>query len=76
MLGRFQSWLQGMRPEFVDSLFPSKSAGREMTNVQSFGIVKLVVDMSMQGMQQLGYDAPSPPTASLHVTDAFATATS
>jgi len=55
LLGRFQSWLQGMRPEFIDALFPSKSQGRDVTRVQSFGTVKLVLDVTLQGMEQLGY---------------------
>ena len=48
LMGRFQSWFQGMRPEFIDSLFPSKSQGRDVTRVQSFGVVKLVLDVSLQ----------------------------
>ena len=32
--------LQGMRPEFIDSLFPSESQGRDVTRVKSFGVVK------------------------------------
>ena len=69
-----------MRPEFIDSLFPSKSQGRDVTRVQSFGVVKasaarpdtraqrrnshapapaaqLVLDVSLQGMEQLGYSS-------------------
>ena len=48
LMGRFQSWFNGMRPEFIDSLFPSKSLGRDVTRVQSFGVVKLVLDVSLQ----------------------------
>mmetsp|Transcript_53740 Transcript_53740/g.117256 ORF Transcript_53740/g.117256 Transcript_53740/m.117256 type:complete len:207 (+) Transcript_53740:201-821(+) len=60
ILGRFQSWLNGMRPEFIDSMFPSKGEGRDVTSVQSFGSVKIVVDMTMQGMEKLGYTVPQP----------------
>jgi len=55
---RFQSWVNGMRPEFIDSLFPSKGEGRDVTRVQSFGCVKVVVDVTLQGMEELGYSVP------------------
>lgn len=55
---RFRSWMSGMRPEFVDSLFPSKGEGRDVTRVQSFGAVKLQLDVTTQGMEALGYQVP------------------
>jgi len=55
---RFQSWVNGMRPEFIDSLFPSKGEGRDVTRVQSFGVVKLALDVTVQGMDALGYKMP------------------
>ena len=63
LMGRFQSWLNGMRPEFIDSLFPSKAQGRDVTRVQSFGTVKLVLDVTLQGMETLGYATVSQQTA-------------
>jgi B9 domain-containing protein 1 len=63
LMGRFQSWLNGMRPEFIDSLFPSKAQGRDVTRVQSFGTVKLVLDVTVQGMEQLGYATVSQQSA-------------
>ena len=69
LLGRFQSWLQGMRPEFIDSMFPSNGEGRDVTRVQSFGTVKVVVDITLQGMEQLGYSVPAPTTAPLRLAD-------
>ena len=52
---RLNSWLLGARPEFRDSQFPSKGEGRDVTRVQSFGCVKVVVDVTLQGMEELGY---------------------
>jgi len=60
LLGRFQSWLMGKRPEFRDTHFPSKGEGRDVTRVQSFGCVKIVVDVTLQGMEELGYAVPPP----------------
>tara|TARA_B100000768_G_C11168773_1_gene327741 strand:+ start:91 stop:705 length:615 start_codon:yes stop_codon:yes gene_type:complete len=62
LIGRLQSWLSGMRPEFIDSLFPSKSQGRDVTRVQSFGTVKLVLDVTLQGLETLGYATVSQQT--------------
>ena len=45
----------GARPEFRDSQFPSKGEGRDVTRVQSFGCVKVTVDVTLQGMEELGY---------------------
>ena len=50
-----------MRPEFIDSMFPSKGEGRDVTRVQSFGTVKVVVDITLQGMEQMGYNVPPTP---------------
>jgi len=58
LLGRLQSWLLGQRPEFRDSQFPSKGEGRDVTRVQSFGCVKVVADVTLQGMEELGYSVP------------------
>ena len=60
LFGRFQSWLMGKRPEFRDTHFPSKGEGRDVTRVQSFGCVKVVCDVTLQGMEDLGYAVPPP----------------
>jgi B9 domain-containing protein 1 len=60
LLQRLQSWLMGARPEFRDSQFPSKGEGRDVTRVQSFGCVKVVVDVTLQGMEELGYSVAPP----------------
>lgn len=69
---RLQSWLYGARPEFIDSLFPAKSEGREVTRVSSFGQVKLVVDVTIQGMAELGYTVSSSHRSSVQLVDPFA----
>ena len=56
---RLNSWIFGQRPEFRDSQFASKGEGRDVTRVQSFGCAKLVVDVTLQGMEQLGYSVPA-----------------
>ena len=50
---RAMSWLLGQRAEFRDSQFPSKGEGRDVTRVQSFGCVKVVVDVTLQGMEEV-----------------------
>lgn len=57
---RLMSFVLGQRAEFRDSQFPSKSEGRDVTRVQSYGCVKVVVDVTLQGMEELGY-AVAPP---------------
>jgi B9 domain-containing protein 1 len=61
-----------MRPEFIESLFPAKGEGRDVTRVQSFGAVKLELDVSVQGMEQLGYTVPTRHAAATRADDPFA----
>jgi len=49
------SFFNGLRPEYKDSKFVSKGDGREVTRVRSFGVVKVVVNVTAQGMEALGY---------------------
>ena len=72
LLGRFQAWLLGARPEFRDTHFPSKSEGRDVTRVQSFGCVKIVLDVTLQGMEDLGYMVPTPVRPVVRLSDPFA----
>ena len=67
LFGRFQSWLMGARPEFRDTHFPSKGEGRDVTRVQSYGCVKLVCDVTLQGMEELGYAVPPPQRPSVRL---------
>jgi B9 domain-containing protein 1 len=66
--------LNGMRPEFIESLFPAKGEGRDVTRVQSFGAVKLELDVSVQGMEQLGYSVPTGHPPGVRINDPFARA--
>ena len=55
LMNRFLAWLNGARPEFIDSLFPSRGAGRDVTRVQfSFGTVWLQVDVALQAREDGG----------------------
>ena len=65
--GRFQSWLLGARPEFRDTHFPSKGEGRDVTRVQSYGCVKVVCDVTLQGMEELGYSLAQPTRPAVRV---------
>jgi len=67
LLGRLQSWLLGARPEFRDAQFPSKGEGRDVTRVQSYGCTKVVVDVTLQGMEELGYTVAPPSRPSLRL---------
>lgn len=71
LFGQLQSWLLGARPEFRQPLFPSKGEGRDVTRVQSFGCVKVVVDVTLQGMEDLGYHVPPPARPAVRLVDAF-----
>ena len=73
LMNRFLAWLNGARPEFIDSLVPSRGAGRDVTRVQSFGTVKLQVDVALQGMEALGYSVPPATAATLRLADPLAT---
>ena len=68
----FQAWILGARPEFRDTHFPSKAEGRDVTRVQSFGCVKIVVDVTLQGMEDLGYVVPPPVRPVVRLADPFA----
>lgn len=71
LLGRFQSWLLGARPEFRDTHFPSRGEGRDVTRVQSFGSVKITCDVTLQGMEDLGYAVPPAARPAVRLGDAF-----
>lgn len=56
----FLSFFHGQRPEYKDARLVARSEGREVTRVQSYGVVKLVVNVTLQGMEPLGYFVPAP----------------
>ncbi|KAJ1622599.1 B9 domain-containing protein 1 [Pavlovales sp. CCMP2436] len=59
-LDHFISFFHGMRPEYKDPRLVARGEGREVTRVQSCGVVKITVNVSMQGMEALGYHTPPP----------------
>lgn len=59
-MDHFLSFFHGMRPEYKDPRLVAKGEGREVTRVQSYGVVKLVINVTLQGMEALGYHTPSP----------------
>ncbi len=42
---RFSSWMAGMPAEFSDPRFPSYGEGREVTRVQSGGLVNVQINV-------------------------------
>ena len=48
-------WIMGNPPEFFDSKFVCQGDGREVTRVQSSGIVRLKLNIVTKGMNQCGY---------------------
>lgn len=53
------SFFHALRPEYKDPRLVAKGEGREVTRVQSSGVVKVVVNIAQQGMAELGYHVPS-----------------
>mmetsp|Transcript_29992 Transcript_29992/g.80551 ORF Transcript_29992/g.80551 Transcript_29992/m.80551 type:complete len:196 (-) Transcript_29992:617-1204(-) len=51
------SFFHGNRPEYKDPRLVAKSEGREVTRVQSFGVVKVKVNVTFQGLEILGYNS-------------------
>lgn len=54
-LNQWISWIWGNPPEFFDSKFVTQNDGREVTRVQSTGVVRLKINLSTKGMQATGY---------------------
>ncbi|EOD40530.1 hypothetical protein EMIHUDRAFT_222627 [Emiliania huxleyi CCMP1516] len=70
LLGRLQSWLNGMRPEFIESLFPAKGEGREATSPCICSPRPAL--FSTTGMEQLGYAVPPPRAEGVRLIDPLA----
>eukprot|EP00955_Chlamydomonas_euryale_P082093 363670-Chlamydomonas_euryale.AAC.5 len=56
LIQSFTSWLSGMPAEFSDPRFPSYGEGREVTRVESSGVVNVSVNIMTKDMEQFGYD--------------------
>jgi len=52
---RFVSWFTGTYAEFYDSKFAAQPDNREITRVESTGVVKVKVSVLTRGMEALGY---------------------
>ncbi|EGB06642.1 hypothetical protein AURANDRAFT_28991 [Aureococcus anophagefferens] len=52
---RFVSWFTGTYAEFYDSKFVAQGENREVTRVESTGVVKVKFDVLTRGMETLGY---------------------
>jgi B9 domain-containing protein 1 len=50
-----QAWITGQRPEFFDVTFIAQGEGREVTRVQSTGVVKVTFNMMAKNLAQHGY---------------------
>ena len=53
----------GNPPEFFDSKFVCQGDGREVTRVQSSGVVRLKLNVVTKGMNQCGYSLTDSRTA-------------
>lgn len=51
----FLSKLAGRAPEFLDPTFVAKADGREVTRVQSNGVVKIQLNIIVKDLKKLGY---------------------
>jgi B9 domain-containing protein 1 len=60
---RFISWFTGTYAEFYDSKFVAQGRNREVTRVESKGIIKVKFSVLSRGMGALGYLPASRPTA-------------
>ncbi|KAH3760715.1 flagellar basal body component [Pelomyxa schiedti] len=49
----------GQRPEYINPIFISQGAGREVTKVRSYGKLKVSLDVITKGMTAMGYSKPS-----------------
>jgi len=56
---RFMHFMNGSLPEFYDSRFVSRGEGRGVTRVKCEGTVKVILDVTTKGMQQLSYNVGS-----------------
>ena len=48
--------VSGRRPEFLDGKFVARGEGREVSRVRSQGVVKVVMNVTVRGMAEAGYE--------------------
>ncbi|KAG1672717.1 hypothetical protein FOA52_005195 [Chlamydomonas sp. UWO 241] len=56
LIQSFTSWMNGMPAEFSDPRFPSYGEGREVTRVESGGVVNVSLNILTKDMETFGYD--------------------
>eukprot|EP01006_Ploeotia_vitrea_P026784 TRINITY_DN59729_c2_g1_i1.p2 TRINITY_DN59729_c2_g1~~TRINITY_DN59729_c2_g1_i1.p2 ORF type:complete len:167 (-),score=80.75 TRINITY_DN59729_c2_g1_i1:58-558(-) len=59
MCQRLRAWITATPPEFLDSKFFAYSDGREVTRVQSNGVVKVTFNITTKNMTEFGYQVSS-----------------
>jgi B9 domain-containing protein 1 len=53
---QFTSWMTCTPPEFFETKFIAQGKGREVTRVQSKGVLKIVINVTTKNMREWGYD--------------------
>ncbi|GAX79914.1 hypothetical protein CEUSTIGMA_g7354.t1 [Chlamydomonas eustigma] len=55
LMQAFNAWMSGMPAEFADPRFPSYAEGREVTRVESGGVVNVKLNVLTKDMEHFGY---------------------
>jgi len=55
---QFIGWINGSPAEFIDPKRPALPTGREVTRVESVGVVVVKVNIVMRNMAKFGYSSP------------------
>ena len=58
---RFISWFTGTYAEFYDAKFVAQNDNREVTRVESTGVLKVKFSILTRGMEALGYSLAATP---------------
>lgn len=66
MFQTFFGWANANPPEYIDAKRPAMPTGREVTRVESKGVVTLKVNCVTRNMRQFGYSAPVHAAATPH----------
>jgi len=57
-LQQFIGWINGTPAEYIEPKRPAMSGGREVTRVESTGVVKLKINIVTRNMKEFGYCLP------------------
>eukprot|EP00281_Chroomonas_sp_CCMP1168_P034767 CAMPEP_0206242710 /NCGR_PEP_ID=MMETSP0047_2-20121206/17205_1 /ASSEMBLY_ACC=CAM_ASM_000192 /TAXON_ID=195065 /ORGANISM="Chroomonas mesostigmatica_cf, Strain CCMP1168" /LENGTH=209 /DNA_ID=CAMNT_0053667753 /DNA_START=68 /DNA_END=697 /DNA_ORIENTATION=+ len=58
-LQQFIGWINGTPPEYIDAKRPAMPTGREVTRVESVGVVVLKIHIVTRNMSRFGYSLPT-----------------